>query len=158
MNGKPLLLALAVALAVAAGCHSCRDADHRTAHLRFVRAIAECDSIISACVDTLSRENILMIEYRLQADCISQMHDAYVTKERLLEEHIIDSSEGDMKLFLYQEFERGHRLYDAWAEQNDSLVYATSPLSAPWIESRCQRINKLAEHIKILERRTRQPF
>lgn len=146
MNGKFLLPALAVAMAVAASCQ------HRHAADVNDKALARCDSIIQASTDSLSSENPLLLDYHTQVSLIDELHDAYVEKERLLEERIIDHSEGDMKLFLYKEFEREHRLYDAWAEQNDSLVYATQPFGAPWIECRSQRINKLTEHIKIIER------
>lgn len=147
MNGKIFLSALVTAFAVAARCqHYKGDTEESD------KALAECDSIIKAYVDSLNSENILMIEYMAQAEYIGRMHDAYAKKEQLLEERIIDHSEGDMKLFLYKEFEREHRLYDAWAEQNDSIIYATEPFGAPWIECRCQRIDKLEEHIKILEK------
>lgn len=163
MNGKYFLpLALVAVMAVAAGCQHRADTDERSAfgHLqdKNAKAIAECDSIIQTCTDSLSSENILMIDYQKQVSLIDALHDAYVEKERLLEERIVDNSAGDMKLFLYKEFERSHRLYDAWAEQNDSIVYATEPLSAPWIECRCQRIDKLTEHIKILEKHAQQPY
>lgn len=149
MNGKNLFLTALAALMLAAGCQRCDYIDDNA------KAIAECDSIIQACTDSLNSENILMTEYMAQAGYIGRMHDAYAKKERLLEERIIDHSEGDMKLLLYQEFERSHRLYDAWAEQNDSIVYATDPLGAPWIECRSHRINKIIEHIRILEQHTK---
>lgn len=148
MNGKYILTALA-ALMLAAGCKRYAGTDDST------KAIAECDSIIEAYTDSLNSENILTTEYMAQASYVGRLHDAYVKKERLLEERIIAHSEGDMKLLLYQEFERSHRLYDAWAEQNDSIVYATDPLGAPWIECRSQRINKITEHIHILQQHTK---
>lgn len=148
MNGKYILTALA-ALMLAAGCKRYAGTDDSA------KAIAECDSIIQAYTDSLNSENILTTEYMAQASYVGRLHDAYVKKEKLLEERIIAHSEGDMKLLLYQEFERSHRLYDAWAEQNDSIVYATDPLGAPWIECRSQRINKLAEHIHILQQHTK---
>lgn len=163
MNGKYFLpLALVAVMTVAAGCQRRDATDNRSASGNLqdknAAALARCDSIIRVCTDSLSSEKILMIDYQKQASFIDALHDAYVEKERLLEERIIDNSEGDMKLFLYKEFERSHRLYDVWAEQNDSLIYATEPLSAPWIECRCQRIDKLTEHIKILEKHAQQPY
>lgn len=148
MNGKYILTGLA-ALMLAAGCQRYAGTDDSA------KAIAECDSIIQAYTDSLNSENILMTEYMAQASYVERLHDAYVKKERLLEERIIAHSKGDMKLLLYQEFERSHRLYDAWAEQNDSIVYATDPLGAPWIECRSQRINKITEHIHILQQHTK---
>lgn len=148
MNGKYLLTALA-ALMLAAGCQRHQAADETA------KALAHCDSIIQACTDSLSSKDPLMMEYQVQAALIDKLHEAYTKKERLLEERIVNHSEGDMKLLFYQEFERGHRLYDAWAEQNDSIVYATDPLGAPWIECRSQRIDKLFEHIRILQQHTK---
>lgn len=163
MNGKYFLpLALVAVMTVAAGCQRRADADDCSAFRRLqdknAKALARCDSIIQASTDSLSSENPLLLDYHTQVSLIDELHDAYVEKERLLEERIIDNSAGDMKLFLYKEFERSHRLYDVWAEQNDSLIYATEPLSAPWIECRCQRIDKLTEHIKILEKHAQQPY
>lgn len=164
MNGKYFLplLALAAVMTVAAGCRHRDATDNRSAsgslQDKNAKAIAECDSIIRVCTDSLSSENPLLLDYHTQVSLIDELHDAYLEKERLLEERIIDHSEGDMKLFLYKEFERSHRLYDAWATQNDSLIYATQPLGAPWIECRCQRITKLTEHIKILEKHAQQPY
>lgn len=132
-------------MTVAAGCQRRNGTDDHA------KALAECDSTILVCTDSLSSENILMIDYQKHAALIDELHEAYVKKERLLEERIVGRCEGSAKLLLYQEFERSHRFYNAWAEQNDSLIYATHPFGAPWIECRCQRIDKLTEHIKILE-------
>lgn len=162
MNGRYFLpLALVAVMTVAAGCQRRADTDDCSAfgclQDKNAKALAHCDSIILACTDSLSSENILMIDYQKQVSFIDALHDAYVEKERLLEERIIDRSKGDMKLFLYKEFEREHNLYDAWAEQNDSLIYETQPFGAPWIECRSQRIDKLTEHIKILEKHALRP-
>lgn len=162
MNGRYFLpLALVAVMTVAAGCQRRDATDNRSAsgslQDKNAKAIAECDSIILACTDSLISENILLLDYHVQASLIDALHDAYVEKERLLEECIIDRSVGDMKLFLYKEFEREHNLYDAWAEQNDSLIYETQPFGAPWIECRSQRIDKLTEHIKILEKHALRP-
>lgn len=146
---KSLPLALVAVLTAATSCRP--TAPSRAADAK----IAACDSIIQLCIDTLSSENILMIEYGVQAEFIDMLHEAYTEKERLLEEHIVEASSGDLKLFLYKEFEREHRLYDAWAEMNDSAVYANYPLSAPWIECRLQRIDRLEEHVRILEKQAR---